>query len=257
MRVPGGGLRAIVYAALLLAAGLARAHAQGGPPMITDDPGTPGDRHWEFNLVSTSVRTPGVTELGLPLLDMSYGIGDRLQLNYQGSWNVLRTDGQPVVSGMSDSQLAVKWRFYDAGEQGWQASTFPRITFLTPGTHSDRRGLASAHPEFLLPFEVRKDLGPFSIDADFGHIFSRTRDEEGWIGGVCIGRQISKGVELDGEVHVIATESADRSEWIGNLGARVDLSPQATLMLAIGRDLRNTMGPRASVLTYAGIQLRR
>ena len=25
-------------------------HAQGGPPFITDDPGTPGNQHWEVNL---------------------------------------------------------------------------------------------------------------------------------------------------------------------------------------------------------------
>jgi hypothetical protein len=28
---------------------LMTAHAQDGPPMITDDPGTPGDGHWEIN----------------------------------------------------------------------------------------------------------------------------------------------------------------------------------------------------------------
>jgi hypothetical protein len=25
-------------------------HAQGGPPMITDDPGTPGNGQWEINV---------------------------------------------------------------------------------------------------------------------------------------------------------------------------------------------------------------
>jgi hypothetical protein len=28
------------------------AFAQGGPPMVTDDPGTPGDGHWEINIAS-------------------------------------------------------------------------------------------------------------------------------------------------------------------------------------------------------------
>ena len=32
-------------------------HAQGGPPMITDDPGTPGPGRWEINIAIA--RTSG------------------------------------------------------------------------------------------------------------------------------------------------------------------------------------------------------
>jgi len=37
-------------ALLLLLMASACAHAQGGPPMLTDDPGTPGDGKWEVNI---------------------------------------------------------------------------------------------------------------------------------------------------------------------------------------------------------------
>jgi len=37
---------------------------------------------------------------------------------------------------------------------------------------------------------------------------------------------------------------------------RVDLSEHATVLLAIGRDLSNPLGPKISLLTYAGVQLR-
>jgi hypothetical protein len=57
--------------------------------MITDDPGTPGDGHWEINTPGPTSGRPGSTLLGLPLLDANYGVGDRIQLNYQGSWNIL------------------------------------------------------------------------------------------------------------------------------------------------------------------------
>jgi len=256
MRDFGTGFRCVFLCIAVLAGALGRAHAQGGPPMITDDPGTPGDGHWEINLAWTDTRAPGSTELGLPFLDANYGVGDRLQLNYQGSWNVLRESGEPAVAGLSDSAVAVKWRFYDAGEQGWQASLFPRVTFLTPGSHSDRRGLADPHTTFLLPFEVLKDLGFLSVDADFGRMFSAAREDEGWMGGLCVGREIAKGFELDAEVHATTTERVNRSEITANLGARIDLSAHTTLLLALGRDLRDTIAPRSSLLTYAGIQLR-
>ena len=33
--------------------------AQGGPPLVTDDPETPGDGHWEVNLAATGDHTSG------------------------------------------------------------------------------------------------------------------------------------------------------------------------------------------------------
>ena len=81
-------------------------------------------------------------------------------------------------------------------------------------------------------------------------------DNEGWMGGVCVGRNLAKGVELDAEVHATAAVRADRAEIQANLGSRIDLSGHATLLLAIGRDLRDTLGPRSSLLTYCGVQIR-
>jgi hypothetical protein len=51
------------------------AHAQGGPPMITDDPGTPGDGHWEINIAATGRHASSFTEAELPLIDINYGLG--------------------------------------------------------------------------------------------------------------------------------------------------------------------------------------
>ncbi|MFT3792165.1 MAG: hypothetical protein QM741_14065 [Rudaea sp.] len=33
------------------------AAAQGGPPLVTDDPGTPGNGKWEINLASIGSKT--------------------------------------------------------------------------------------------------------------------------------------------------------------------------------------------------------
>lgn len=224
--------------------------------MITDDPGTPGNGHWEINVAWTDQEAPGSTLLGLPLLDANYGIGDRIQLNYQGSWNELRDSGEPAQSGMSDSQLAVKWRFYDAGETGLQLSMYPRVTFPNPGSDSDKRGTADPNTTFLLPFEVRRDFGVVSVNVDFGHTFSSAPGERSWMGGLCLGREVSKGWELDAEVHATASDSLDRSEVILNAGTRYDFSEHATLLLAVGADTRDTLAPRTSLLTYVGLQVR-
>jgi hypothetical protein len=224
--------------------------------MITDDPGTPGNGHYEINLAWTDQRTPGSTLIGIPLVDANYGIGDRIQLNYQGAWNVLRGAGEPDESGMSDSQLAVKWRFYDAGDGGLQLSTYPRIYFLNPGSDSDRRGTADPDTSFLLPVEILRDFGVLSVNVDFGHTFSSGAADRGWMSGLCIGREVVKGWELDAEIHVSESDRFQRSEAVLNLGLRYDFCKHATLLVAVGKDARNTLGPRISLLTYLGVQIR-
>jgi hypothetical protein len=243
----------LALAALAAAPGL---HAQGGPPMVTDDPGTPGDGHWEINLAWTEQQSPGSTLVGLPLLDANYGWGERVQLNYQASWNLLQDSAAPTESGMSDSQVAVKWRFYDAGEEGLQASMYPRFTFLDPGSDSDRRGTAGSTATFLLPFEVRRDLGFLSLNADFGYTFSAAEGDRGWMGGLCVGHNVTKAWEFDAEVHLNASEGLQRTETLLNVGSRYDFSEHATLLVAIGRDAANTLASRISLLTYLGIQIR-
>ena len=224
--------------------------------MITDDPGTPGDGHWEINLAWTEQRTPGATLDGIPLLDANYGLGDRIQLNFQASYNDARAGGEPAEDGLSDSQLAVKWRFYDAGEDTLQVSTYPRFTFVNPASDSDRRGTADPHDSFLLPVEVLRNLGPVSVNIDLGHAFSNAAYDRGWMGGLCVGRNVVKGWELDAEVHATTSETLDASESVLNFGSRIDLSEKATVLLAVGRDLHNSLAPRSSLLTYIGVQIR-
>src|ERR1035438_2423436 len=147
--------------------------------MITDDPGTPGNNKWEVNIAWMDQRSPGETQPGLAQRAANYGVGDRIEINYQTNWEINK-DVTGSHSGMDDSQLAVKWRFYDAGEHGWQVSMYPRITFLTPGTNSDQRGVADDAKVFLMPFEATKDFGGFSIGFDCGHIFSSHSGGDGW-----------------------------------------------------------------------------
>jgi hypothetical protein len=157
---------------------------------------------------------------------------------------------------MSDSQLAVKWRFYDAGETGLQMSMYPRITFPNPGSDFDRRGTADSSTTFLMPFEVRRDYGPVSVNADLGHTFSSAGDDRGWMGGLCLGHNVTKEWEIDAEVHLTASEGLHRSEAILNAGTRYDFSEHTTLLLAVGSDAHDTLAPRISLLTFVGLQIR-
>jgi len=58
--------RALRHLAFLLLGRPLLARAQGGPPMVTDDPDTPGDGHWEINLAAIGAHTPGRFDLAAP-----------------------------------------------------------------------------------------------------------------------------------------------------------------------------------------------
>src|SRR5438067_1001366 len=87
------------------------AGAQGGPPLLTDDPITPGDRHWEVNIALTAEHFRGERSYGAPLLDLNYGLGERIQLKWEVPWLMVQTPGAGTRSGLGDSKLGVKWRF--------------------------------------------------------------------------------------------------------------------------------------------------
>ena len=102
-------------------------HAQGGPPFRTDDPETPGNKHWEINFGWIGDRNPGAGQYQVPDFDFNYGLGDRIQLKYEIPIAIeeirpqAATAGQPAIpgqtiGGLGESLLGIKWRFYERHE---------------------------------------------------------------------------------------------------------------------------------------------
>src|SRR5262249_57920992 len=100
--------RVAVTAGLMLAAS-ASTFAQGGPPLITDDPDTPGPRHWEINLSMFRERTSHERVTEEPRLDLNYGVGRRIQLKLEAPW-IGMTTANGRANGLGDATAGVKWR---------------------------------------------------------------------------------------------------------------------------------------------------
>lgn len=230
--------------------------ASGGPPMITDDPGTPGDGNWEINIAALTNHAADATIYQLPLIDANYGVGERFQLKLQAPWMLQSESNGATRSGAGNGLAGVKWRFYDAGEDRWQISTYPQIEFDIPNSNAARSGLAESGVNYLLPLEFMRIFGDNDINVEFGRWFRAERQADSWIAGVAFTHQVRKGVEFIAELHDEMLTHRSPGEAILNFGARWDFSEHYALLLAAGRDVHNSLAPANTLLTYCGLQMR-
>jgi hypothetical protein len=220
---------------IVLLALAGRAFAQAGPPFRTDDPETPGNKHWEINFGWIGDRNPGAGAYQVPDFDINYGLGDRIQLKYELPIAIKEarplpaTAAQPaqrgqVVGGLGQSLLGAKIRFYehhpgdpwlgrnppskaatggDAAEEqvvNFSVGTYPQLSLNNP-TSSVRRGVVASGPDFFLPIESNFRLGPLRFDGEVGYHFGNHSLAQSWIRGLIAGHEFTDRTEAYVEIY--------------------------------------------------------
>jgi hypothetical protein len=249
-------VKSLALAALCCASGLAlmveRARAQGGPPLITEDPGTPGDGRWEINLAFTVEKLRTETLFEAPLLDINYGLGERIQLKYEIPWVFRDEDGDGTKSGLGNSEIGVKYRFLDEERHGVSMSIYPQFSFNNP-TSSEERGLVDPGTELVLPLQVARRLGPVELSLELGYsLIERGADE--WIYGLAAAWPIAERIELLGEVHGVARRDFDEGVLVFNLGGVLEVHENVNLLLSAGRSFRESSTTEPGLLAYLGFR---
>jgi len=220
--------------------------------MITDDPGTPGNGHWENNIAVAFEHRPNETSWDLPVIDLNYGVGEAIQLTLQGGPVLLKRSGHGLIGGLVGTEAAVKWRFLDEGKSGFDVSMFPRVLFNITQS-SARRGLAEDGTRFQIPFEAAKTFGRFHADAEFGPLASTLGRSE-WIYGIVGGVELAKTTMLMAELHGTSRMNFTRDVLTVNVGLRHQLTETRILIASIGHELRDPDQAR-SFIGYLGVQL--
>ncbi|MGC2353495.1 MAG: hypothetical protein WA496_08870, partial [Candidatus Udaeobacter sp.] len=237
--------------AALLACAARAAFAQGGPPMITDDPGTPGNGKWENNFAIAFEHRSGETSYDLPEIDLNYGVGDHIQLTLQTAPVLLKRNDHGPIGGLGVTEAAVKWRFLDEATSGFDMSMFPRVIFNIDQS-SVRRGLAEDGTRFQIPFQTAKTFGRWHADAEFGPLASTVGQSE-WLYGVVAGYDVAKPTMLMAELHGTSRMNFTRDVLTVNFGLRHEFTETYILIVSMGHEIRSPDQPTA-LIGYFGMQ---
>jgi hypothetical protein len=225
-------------------------HAQGGPPLETDDPGTPGDGRLEINVAGTVEQATERTLYEAPLADANYGIGDRTQLKLEIPLLFERDGG--TRSGLGNPLLGFKWRLLQDSSSGSAVSIYPQLEL--------RNSVLSLADEqeptsLLLPVELATAWRGLGINAEAG--YRLIRDSRGEvIYGLAIGFDPLPRIELLTECNGSDAVNGSDNELMCQVGARQELSDHYSLLGALGTGVRGDPRERTRFHMYFGLQSR-
>jgi hypothetical protein len=238
-------------AAALLVVASEASLAQGGPPLVTDDPETPGDGHWEINLAATGAHTAGRWDIAAPDADINYGWGEHIQLKLDVPWLFVHETGQPWKSGLGAPDVGVKWRFVDIEDSGFSMSTYPQYARNWLSS-SATRGISAPGGQFLLPIEAATVVGGYALDAEVGRNFVQFGSDE-WVAGAVVAHSCGKDLECLGELHEVL--APHNSQTLLNVGLHWKLDESKVLLAAVGREFGTHTDDQRRLVFYLGIQL--
>jgi hypothetical protein len=216
---------------------------------VTDDPGTPGSGRWELNVALTLEHSPGENSYEAPLLDLNYGVGDRVQLKWEVPLRVIAPAGSATLGGIGNSLLGIKWRF--AAGNGMAISTYPQLELNNP-TSSVTRGVAEPGKRLFLPVELTKSWGKIGLNGEVGYEIAQDQPD-GWTYGLAAGYDVSTS-EVLGECSASSPADLAETAILCSVGARHRIARSLTGLIAVGHRVAGTMAQQPSWRCYLGLQ---
>ena len=260
---------------LLFALFATLAHAQGGPPFITDDPATPGNHNWEVNIGFIADHNPAHASYQVPDFDINYGWGDRIQLKYEIPIAAATDEHNTTHAGLGESLLGVKWCIYEHYRHGtdknaksdenmnFSLGTYPQVSLNNP-TRSVRRGIVEPGPQYYLPVEFTARAGPLQFNGEYGHWFGNRNVPDRWGRGLIVGHEFNERLELYGEIYDL--QDANRIDGApkqrvltADIGGRQSLIKSGKLRLLFmgGRSIQKVtrQNSQPNWIAYLGVQI--
>jgi hypothetical protein len=222
----------IVFVALL---GLTQP-VLAGPPYLSDDPEPTDYKHYEIYTFSNGTATRDGRN-GAMGIDFNYGAAPNLQLTATLPAGFENPNGGRTSVGVSNVELAAKYRFLHQDTFGWDVSVFPRVFLPSPSS-----AVGDRNASLLLPIWAQKDLGGgwstfggggCTINVDSTHNSCMT----GWVVTRKIMPKLQLGVEL---FHRIADSSGTPASSSLGVGVTYDINDTYHLLGYVSRGIQST-----------------
>ena len=221
--------------------------APQSPPLNVDDPSTPGCNKWEINLVVDGDLTSQEKSYELPVLDINYGIGDNLELNYQLPYVSTRGD-ETNASAIGESKVGAKFMFFENEASKLALAVYPQMSFVGSSSDAVSKGLATPGNTFTLPLLMSMKIGESShgdvlLSANLGYnLTSKANTANSISAAIGAGTPLKNHLSIMGE---IATEQAlssvadeSREQVLkANVGLVGSISKQFLLFGSVGHSL--------------------
>lgn len=224
--------------------------AEGGPPMLTDGPGTPGNGNWEINVGYTGNLRTEMHRYEQPIIDINYGLGDHIQLKTETSYIGLHRQDQHF-EGAGNTKIGIKWRFYEKDDL--LISTYPQFGFAPIRSHI-ATGVAEYNTMYVLPIEITKKIDRFWATAEGGYIWmsdTANRMKYGLVGGY----EITPLCTVMAEVFGTSNIGGSANTTIANFGLTYAITSNFSMLLSAGRELATPESDKGR-LFYSGFQFK-
>ena len=197
----------------------------GGPPILTTDPGTPENNHWEIN-TAIGFHFPSQSTIQLPSVEVVYGIGGRFQISTQLPLPEIELS-KTHYTVFTQPQMGVKYRFMDEEKNFISCSIYPQV--IIPLNKEQKT-------QIFVPLQLEKSFNSFRVGQELGYFV--LNNPNGFFSGTLAGYRLKNDVELMAEFFCSGNLDKSRSvSGLLNFGFRKRLSKNIVLMSSIGTEV--------------------
>ena len=210
--------------------------APAGPPFSSDDPLPTEHHHYEIYLFAHGVSARD-GQSGAGGVDFNYGAGPNLQLTavLPVGWDAPR--GETAKAGLSNIELAAKYRFLHQQDFGLDVAVFPRV-FLPASSGA----AGEQHVSLLLPLWLGKSWGKWTTFGGGGCVLNLGKGAQDYcLGGWAITREVLPRLQLGAEItHQGADTKGGRHATTLGGGLTFDLDEHHHLLAYFAPGVQNT-----------------
>ena len=219
----------------------------GGPPMITDDPGTPDKNSWEINLSHISEISNVEREYAIPQIDINYGLNERTQLKAEIAFLQLKEENEIAETLFGNLKLGIKYRFIDEETSAVALSVYPQIGIDISG---------DGFNSYIFPMQIEKTFGNLVVGTDLGYVYIKDNYDY-FFNGFIFGYGISENFEMMTEFnYLIPRDNISNIVATVGLGSRIKISDTFVIISSIATGVVTPKDePNTDLILFLGLQI--